>query len=163
MLPIQQPSVFSNEQRAFDSDSKSLEFLSPLLSSPSNRNGKPLWRFDGSQRKGKERKGKERKGKSAFVGWWLKRTAVRDRERESGWRGIGKWRRERRNKARPLVGSDGRFVRAAGVRLNENKPTSHITHWGLGFGGLLHSIRRRAKRTNKRIQIEIINGFVSRL
>lgn len=37
-------------------------------------------------------------------------------------------------------GSDGRFVRAAGVRLNENKPTSHITHWEVGEAHRLLSI-----------------------
>lgn len=73
--------------------------------------------------------------------------------------GIGKRRRERRNKAHG--GSDGRFVRAAGVRLNENKPTSHITHWEVGGA---HRLLSAAERTNKRrIQIEIINGFVSRV
>lgn len=61
-------------------------------------------------------------------------------------------------------GSDGRFVRAAGVRLNENKPTSHITHWEVGEAHRLYTFVSAAQRTNKRrIQIEIINGFVSRV
>jgi len=60
---------------------------------------------------------------------------------------------EQQEKQSPVSrsGSDGRFVRAAGVRLNENKLTSHIIHWGLGPGTRgphLHLFTKRAKRTN---------------
>lgn len=44
-------------------------------------------------------------------------------------RGEGRRNRETERRKKKQSGSDGRFVRAAGVRLNENKPTSHITHW----------------------------------
>jgi len=115
----------------------------------------------------------------------------RERERESN---IGKLKSQSntRNKAPilslslsfslslslSLSGSEGRFVRAAGVRLNENKPTSHIIHWGLGPRGpealhllllllvllllLLVLLFLQRNEPNERIQIEIINGFVSR-
>lgn len=46
-------------------------------------------------------------------------------------------------------GSDGRFVRAAGVRLNENKPTSHITHWEVGEAHLSSLYLRPRRSTNQ--------------
>lgn len=64
----------------------------------------------------------------------------------------GKLKGQQQEKQSPVSrsGSEGRFVRAAGVRLNENKLTSHIIHGGLGPGAFSPHLllTKRAKRTN---------------
>lgn len=81
-------------------------------------------------------------GKSAFSDLGAKR----------GERGPARLLCRPKNKRDSGALEGGRFVRTTGVRLEENKLTSHI----------IHSHCPRFSLAAERIQIEIINGFVSR-